>query len=652
MLNEILKLQNTEYVHEITRDISLLGNDGGKMGFRCAGSTGEWHASDRIRTEMEAIGLSDVSVETFPVNSWEPVSAELTADGRSIPVCPYAGTTGTPDDGITAPLVYVGDGSIRNYEGLDVEGKIVLCTFDMLEDYWVNFPAYQAMKKGAAAFVCCYCGDAYSLNEGAIGCFDSQMVSGFPVVNISREDGACLKACVAEKEITVKLSVDVRLNMKGESSNVIGYIPGKDSSSMIILAGHMDGFFHAYQDDALAIGINLDIARSILASGYEPEHTIAVVAHGSEEYGVSGSKYDWCIGSWNNVTRNHPEWFGKAVAFLNIDAVRPDTQCYNIACTPEWRSFFEDFRKNMMDPPEPVWPGGTEITPPKGPWADGFNFANLGVPELICGGGPSPWSALNYHTQYDDFSLYEEEKGLIEYVTASYTEILLEMDKLQLPPLDFSHTPENLLKTLEDMPAEVSEESGKLAEAADKLASTGRGLYKMIKNANNPEYDNNLKNVKETARQLLECYRVVHRDLMKLAVDDSVVFPHEPVIGNIACIDKAIAALNADKPEEAVGSMFGMDLFRISYSFDEETYRYAMKNQDCRRDDLFWGTGKIHLLEDTWKLAGLLRDGHTEGAISVLNKMRSSQINMLREFIEYEISLMTELERKLQEMDL
>lgn len=648
MLDNIIKLQNCEYIHEITKELSLIGNDGGKMGFRCAGSSGEKRTAERIRVEMDRIGLKNITVEEFPVNSWEPLSASLQIDGKTIAACPYAGTTGTEPEGISAQIVDIGKGTASDYEGKCVEGKIVLCTFDMLEDYWVNHPAHQALERGAAAFVCSYEGDAYSVADGSVGCFDGQMIPGFPVVNISRQDGIAVREKLNKEPVEATLKVDVKMDMKGKSSNVIGYIQGRDSSKMIILAGHMDGFFNTYQDDVLAIGINLDIARSILESGYKPEHTIAVVAHGSEEYGISGSRYDWCTGSWFNVNCNHPEWFGKAVAFLNIDAVRPDTPAYNIACTPEWRSFFKSFMKEMIPPPASVWPEGVRITMPKGPWADGFNFAGLGVPELICGGGPSKWSSLNYHTQYDNYTIYEQEKKLIKYVTSNYTEILLAMDKLELPPLDFSHTPENLLITLADIPTEAADDAKALEAASKLLASSGRVLYKKISNANSVECGLNHSDATRLRKQLLKCYRTVHRDLMKLAPNDVVVFPHEPVVNNIKCILGAMEDVKRDNYDEAVNKMFDMDLFKIAYCFDEATYNLAMHSQNCDRDDLYWGTGRLHRFLDARPAANALREKDKEKVLTTLKEMKDTELSMLTDILARETLLIENLNREIQ----
>ena len=269
MLNKIIQNENLEYIHNLTKTLSLMGNDGGEYGFRVSGSSGEWNVSRHIKKEMEEIGLKNVTVDPFPVHSWEFTS-----------------------------------------------GKIVFCTFDILEDYWMSLPICQAEVRGAIGCVISYAGDFYGTKEDAINSFDSQSKYSLPAGNISRKNAAVLRDLLKKGPVTANMSLQIQVDFHGTSSNVVGYIPGKDKDRIILLGGHMDGYFHSYQDDLLGVGIILGIAKAMIDSGYQPEHTLAFIAHGSEEYGVTESRYDWCIGSWNSINRKHPEWFGKMAAFF------------------------------------------------------------------------------------------------------------------------------------------------------------------------------------------------------------------------------------------------------------------------------------------------------------------------------------------------
>ncbi|MEI3212459.1 MAG: hypothetical protein V8S42_09250 [Lachnospiraceae bacterium] len=58
----------------------------------------------------------------------------------------------------TLQLIYVGKGTEKDYKGLEVSGRAVLIDIDQMNEWWINFPAYEAAIHGAAAVICCNTG--------------------------------------------------------------------------------------------------------------------------------------------------------------------------------------------------------------------------------------------------------------------------------------------------------------------------------------------------------------------------------------------------------------------------------------------------------------------------------------------------------------
>lgn len=50
-------------------------------------------------------------------------------------------------------LVFLGKGTARDYEGKDVRGKLVVVEINQRNEWWINFPVYQACEKGAKALI-------------------------------------------------------------------------------------------------------------------------------------------------------------------------------------------------------------------------------------------------------------------------------------------------------------------------------------------------------------------------------------------------------------------------------------------------------------------------------------------------------------------
>lgn len=648
-IKKITNLQSLDYIHDLTKELSLMGNDNGRYGFRVSGSSGEWNVSRRIEAEMKSIGLKDVTTEKFPVHSWEFLDGSLTIGDTVMPMSSYCGIKGTPEEGVTAEIVDIGRGTAEDYEGLDVTGKIVFCTFDILDDYWISLPVYQAERRGAKGCIISYAGDFYGTKEDAINCFDSQCRHSLPVGNISRKNAIILRDMLAKDPVTATMKLDIIADFEGNSSNVIGYIPGEDSEKMILLGGHMDGYFHSYQDDLLGVGIIMGIAKSMIDSGYKPKHTIAFIAHGSEEYGVTESRYDWCIGSWNSINRIHPDWPGKMLAFFNIDAIRPGTPVYNIASSPEYHGFFKEFMKGM-DVPATSWKGGSALLGLNGPWSDDYNYSIKGVPGIICGRGPAEWSYQNYHTQFDSWEIFEEEKEIIQYVAANYTEMVLAFDDFLLPPMDFGCALEGMTERLDDA-AEglLADDVQTLKEAVGRVTEKSSELFAQLKAFNNKYLDEPLSDdlkaqIDGKRRDIMSIYKMIQGDLMKLSPWDDVVFAHAPVVGNISGIRSAINDMAFSDVTKAVNDMWEVDLFKIAYQFDSEVYRWLMDLQDPERTDLFWGTGKIHRFADLLPLADAMKARDEDTVCAELKNLLDSEQQLLKNILHQEIDTLAKIE--------
>lgn len=634
---------NIEYIHELTKELSLLGCDNGEFGFRVSGSTGEWHTSNRIEAEMRKIGLHNIAVENFPVHSWELTSGKLIIENLEMPMTSYCGCKGTPREGVTGEIVFVGKGTALEYGDIDVKDKIVFVSFDILEDFWISLPAYEAELRGAKGLLISYEGDMYGTKEDAVNCFDSQYKYSMPVGNISRKNAKILKEKLSQGSVVATMHLDITVDFEGESSNVIGYIPGEDDK-MILLAGHMDGYFHSYQDDLLGVGIILGIAKAMIESDFKPKHTIAFIAHGSEEYGYTENRYDWCIGSWYSINKLHPDWYGKMIAIFNIDAIRPGTPVYNIASTPEYHGFFKEFMKEM-EVPVSSWPEGKGLLGLNGPWSDDFNYAICGIPAIICGRGPAEWSYQNYHTQFDDYTIFELEREIIQYVAENYTDMVTEFDAFILPPFNFKYALRGLTEDLSDefgdIVSTIKAKQKELEELSDKTFETLKGYTCADASA-----------IKANRKKLLEIYRLIEGDLYKLGPWDDVIFGHNPIVTNIIGINKALISVADGAIDKAIEALWDVDLFRVSYQFSDETYKWLLNLQDNTRTDLFWATGKLHKFIDTRSLAKALKRGEQDTIISELRKALAFEHSLLQSILNHEMEILEQIEEKIKNIKL
>lgn len=648
-IKKLLDSQSIQRINEMTCEMSALGCDGSRFGFRTSGSSGENKIAEYIFNKMKEIGLQNVTMDEFPVDAWGLLDGQLeitdAADNSKIcfDISSYAGLPGTPAEGITSEIVDVNKGRKCDYSGKDVKGKIILCSIDILADYWPNIVATQAKEMGAACILVSYEGNRYSCDGDAIGCFDSQG-GPLPVGVISRNAAAEIRDLLAKNEkveATVKISVEFDRN--GKSHNVVGYILGEETDRYIMLSAHMDGFFHAYQDDLLCVAINLEVAKSIIESGIKPKHTIIVAANGSEEYGVADSRYDWCIGSYYAL-KLHPDWFGKIDICLNSDALRPDTPKLFIYSSPEYHEVFRGFLSNL-EVPKDCWPEGADVIGMHGPWSDDYNFSINGIPGLIIGKGPSEWSENNYHTQFDDKSIFEKEKGVIKFAAELYTRFIAEFDSKVLPPIDFVPAMNDFIDSFENAESFFKDETNQLKSKAEKIKACSANLNVVIGKINH-ELPNDFP-IEACRSHLFHAYRSLTRDLLKLSALDDVIYAHVQVADDCRYLSDLIVALHDKDSEKAIELFRKIDINTYAVDFDKQTFKRIMEQQSPENGKLFWGEGKLHELYDGSDLIEQIKQSQFDEAITSAEAALDEERKQLKNIMDNEDKILDSIYEEL-----
>ena len=143
--------------------------------------------------------------------------------------------------------------------------------------------------------------------------------------------------------------------------------------------------------------------------------------------------------------------------------------------------------------------------------------------------------------------------------------------------------------------------------------------------------------------KLLEVYRLIQRDLMKLSPWDDVIFAHDAIAANILAIKKALAGFAEKQAAEITKELWEVDLFKIAWQFDREVYAWLMNCQDHTRDDLFWGTGKIHQFADLTALAEALRNNDPHEVLKELKNLLDFEYQLLQKTLNQEFDVLSQI---------
>ena len=616
------------------------------LGYRPAGSKAEFETGEMLKSYMEDLGLSNVRKDEIKVDGWEfekAVLAYADAAGERQEVQLGAYQTDFVTKGAeTFQVVYVGKGGEKDYADKDVTGKIVLAEINQRDEWWINFPVYQAHEKGAKALIAVQVGGYGQVDEKAL---NAQDIAGPPeaaAFSMSFEDSEKLKACLDEKgEITVTLDASSRVMRDVSTYNILGEIPGKRSDRMILLSAHYDSYFSGFQDDNTAVAMMLGIARAFIKMGYQPENTWVFCAMAAEEWGIADSKYDWSTGAYAEVFNVHPEWAGKVIGDFNFELpALSNGNLDGIRCTYEYKDFFEDTLK-ALPALSPAYPEGVLVSAPIETWSDDFSVAISGIPSMVNEFSAGSFMTTHYHSQYDSDEYYNE--AAYRFHHELYGLLLMHLDRQSVAPLNFAEVFEQASASLDVLMCQKS--GSRVTALLNLLGQTeemAEEVYDRIYDINEAGVDS--EQCREAENILLKVFKMAQDKYVRLTWEDAVVFPQEAAQNNLRYLKKAIRALKRKIPdaEAAFEALYEIDNNAYAFQFSKQVYeRFTDYVLDQNSDRLQWGRGRIVHHENLYDLVAQLMDKYHQGAtdfsdqIVELEKVAKRQKAYLRDDIEY-----------------
>lgn len=598
------------------------------LGYRPAGSKAEFETGEMLKTEMEKIGLSEVTKDAVTVDGWEFHKAALSytnAAGETVSAELGAYQTTFVTDGPKEfSMMYLGKGTETDYQGKDVRDKLVLVEINQRDEWWINYPVYQAHLKGAAAVIAVQCGGYGEVDAKALNAQDIAGPEDAPAFSISREDAALLRELLdGEKEATVWLKADSRVKRDCTTYNISGCIPGKHPERMVLLSAHYDSYFSGFQDDNTAVAMMFGIAKTLIESGFKPNNTIVFCAMAAEEWGVVDSNFDWSTGAYEQIFTAHPEWVGKVIADLNFElpALAHGTRA-RIRCCYEYVHYIKEYLDGLPELTK-AYPEMTSVTAPIETWSDDFSMAIAGIPSMVNDFTGGSFMETHYHSQFDNDDFYDEAVYRLHHEL--FTLLILALDETAVVPLDFTPVLERILAGGSEITAKVEETQEQIAAITKKLiqvteeaqekakqsyeetAAINTRYYALLAEGNMQEAEQLFAENREREKQLLVKFKQEQDHFVRIDWYGEVFFPHEILWKNIGLLQDSVNALEQSDVDKALEKIYQVDNNAYAFMFDEYVYRHFTDyvfNQP--KDRLKWGYGRLLGHEDLYHVVKCL----------------------------------------------
>ncbi len=604
------------------------------LGYRSAGSRAEFETGEMLKEEMEAIGLSDVRKDAIKVDGWEfkkAVLSYLAEDGskKEIQLGAYQ-TTFVTDGPQDFSLMYLGKGTAADYNGKDVTGKLVLVDINQRDEWWINYPVYQAHLKGAAALIAVQSGGYGEIDDEALNAQDIAGPEDAPAFSISRKDSDPLKKMLKQKdEITVTLDADSRVFRDTTTYNIVGTIPGKHPNRMVLLSAHYDSYFSGFQDDNTAIAMMFGIAKALLSSGFTPQNTIVLCAMAAEEWGVADSNFDWSTGAYEQVFTAHPEWVGKVIADLNFElpALAHGTRARIRSCY-EYTRFLEEYLSELPVLTQ-AYPEETRVTSPIETWSDDFSMAIAGIPSMVNDFTGGSFMETHYHSQFDNDAFFDEAVYRLHHEL--FALLIVALDDTCVIPLcsaplmerafdgyrSFGESlrpfvsmdlisPITLAALLEKISG-LEKLLNDAREVADNRYQARRSLNEryraLLSEGKTKEAEQLYQNARPAEAEALRRFKCAQDELVRIDWYGTVHYPHEILLKNLCLIGGAIKNLKEQDIASALRKLYQVDNNAYAFMFDREVYEHFtdyVLNQPQNR--LKWGYNRLMPHENLYDL--------------------------------------------------
>ncbi len=317
------------------------------IGHRLSGSSQLERAIDWAVETLKKDGQENVHREVVMVPHWvrgKESAAMIKPRFEPLHILGLGGSVGTPPEGVTAPVVVVGDEEQLDELGPAVKGKIVLFNNPMPRydpkrgsgyGTAVRFRSHGARLASENGAVACLVRSvtAKSLRSphtGAMRYADAKMK--IPAAAVSIEDAEMIARLQKRgAEVVVNLKMEAKTLPDAGSANVIGELRGSTRpDEVVVIGGHIDSWDvgQGAHDDGGGCVMAMEAINVLRKLNMIPKRTIRVVLWTNEENGLRGGRA---------YAGDHAREMEKHIVAIEADSGVFEPKGYSLDCSDKQR---------------------------------------------------------------------------------------------------------------------------------------------------------------------------------------------------------------------------------------------------------------------------------------------------------------------------
>ncbi|MEA2593911.1 MAG: N-acetylated-alpha-linked acidic dipeptidase [Thermomicrobiales bacterium] len=281
---------------------------------RLSGTAEEAEAFDYIEGQLRAFGYrvnrhaSDALIGYPQRSSLEilsPNPVQIASNGYSL-------SPSTGPEGVTGEVVFVGAGMPGDFEGRDVQGKIVVS-----DGLAMPGKALAAERAGAIGQIHINDEHIHEMCISPVWGTPTPETGGLlpkvPAVGISRPDGDRLKGLLQQGAVRVRLATEpFRAWVK--IPTLTADLPGTASDDFVMFSGHVDSWHYGVMDNGTANATQLEVARLLAERGGELRRGVRFAFWSGHSHGRYASSTWYADTFWHDLHAN-------CACHVNVDSV-------------------------------------------------------------------------------------------------------------------------------------------------------------------------------------------------------------------------------------------------------------------------------------------------------------------------------------------